>query len=255
MYPGVPPTLTISRIENNIAVILTDDLQMFELPASTIGGFDVGSLATINFSRADDILSRRAARFQLLQKNINNHYSTHQWHREIIKYPVIKKKTPASIAISCTETTEFQPFFSSLKSITGYCNGIPFGTYFPQKNNRILTATGLNEDTEYKLTLIFRTTAGLLATEDVVVKTPASLDFSWIVAFADESVGESARAMLGKCAMIRSDMIPEEVTHYVSNHPVSKLKEDNPTMYEACVRSFVEMVSEDWINDHFPPNF
>lgn len=211
--PTTAPTLhslTVGRIDSGgLAIVLTEDLEMLEVPASLLPpGSGPGSTVRLQLMAAPEVASQHAAVLLALQQRLLVEYGrsldeerlanclslAHVTHTTVtVRWPAWTElcATDPNDASKSTQQASYSIGGAQLRAIEGYLDDrpLPAARFHPEECT--LRLTGLEPDHSYVLKLTFRTSAGRLSTAPLTVRTRPLEDFSCLRVAVDTISSET----------------------------------------------------------------
>jgi hypothetical protein len=222
---------TVGKIEEGVAVLVTDDLQMVEFPAHYLPKFEkpdgqpigIGSVLSLKITHSLPLQASRNEAFISLQDSILSHFShppsadvlgsclkldgrSHSWI--MVSFPswkVLAKKhgwTAKIHSIDCQVN----------RSIAFYGIG---------EEETLIRLTGLDTDQAFEIRLVFRTSTGTFYSNIVTVSTCSPSDFTGLHLVIDEDAGQEALDLakeLGAMVYAPSDLDKNITTHVIAEN-------------------------------------
>lgn len=188
--------LTVGSVEGTIVSLLTEDMQRIELPQSILPTLKPGSLLSVNIQVDEDAEAKVQARLRGIQKKMIDKYGQSGIKlAEAVTQPGFVKCTKRfhdSLVLSWTAYKDLPEMnrVCILKGIEVWCEGKRMiGAGFPEvdESSSVCRITSLIPGHPYKCKLVYRTTDGLIETEEIVAETRRLDDLSFSISAEDES--------------------------------------------------------------------
>lgn len=198
-------SLTVGRIDSGgLAIVLTEDLEMLEVPASLLPpGSGPGSTVRLQLMAAPEVASQHAAVLLALQQRLLTEYGQRFDEERLANCLSLVHATHTTVMVRWPAWTELcaptdprtgsksnQPHLAAtggaqLHAIEGYIDDrpLPAARFHPEECT--LRLTGLEPNHSYILRLVFRTSAGRFSTVPLTVRTRPLEDLSCLHVVAD----------------------------------------------------------------------
>lgn len=237
---------TVGKVESGIAVLLTDDLQMFEVPSSLLGNTASGSVLQMSLASSQTLQLQRDNVFMALQNRLLQDFGGEPDCRAIENSLFVVERTHTNLTVGWPRWAEMSGTRSTLYAIDGLLDGrrLPVSLAADETTLRL---SGLDPDRSYTLQLAFRSSAGRFLTPPLALKTAALDDLSCL-RVATDNVPESTMAELKELGVqlaednMCADLIVTGRTH-------GQLTEDTDEggLLRSSKQAKVPLVTTEWI--------
>lgn len=237
---------TVGKVESGIAVLLTDDLQMFEIPSRLLADSAPGSILRLDLAAAQTIQGQREESFMALQSRLLEEFAREPDHRAIEGGLSTTGRTHTSLTVGWPQWTEMSGTQSTLYAIDALLDGrrLPV-TLTPEETT--LKLSGLDPGRTYTIQLVFRSSAGRFSTAPLTLKTVALEDFSCLRVAVD-GLPESVVAELGELG-VHLAAENESVDLVVTGRTQGQLLEgqDEGELLRKSRQAKVPLVTPEWV--------
>lgn len=190
--------LNIGRIESGMAILLTDDLEMFELPAHllspAIHNNGTAKVVRLVVTSAAELQAARHAEHMSLQREILKNFGNEPDSVTIANCLKVAFVSHTTALVSWPAWYQMAPPGITVHSLDGILRDESGGIIRRMEispEEVTLKLTSLQPNTSYKLTLAFRTSAGRYSTVDLPLKTPPLEDLSCLKVSLDNVPSET----------------------------------------------------------------
>lgn len=243
--------LTVGKIESGTAVVVTDELQMLELPASILPTVSVGSIVRMQVNSAMDLQMQRRAEFTALQNSILRDYGSAPDASIIKECLRLSSQTHTTLTVVWPEWSQLcGQSNATLHALDGLLNERRLPTTL-RPGETTLRLTGLEPARSYTIKLIFRTSAGRYETGELCVQTAALDDFSCLRVTIDDGVEPmviDSLKVLG--AQILEKFEADQSTHIVTGRNLEQLDSgpDDGELARMARHCNIPIVTKEWVN-------
>ncbi|KAI2637628.1 hypothetical protein GGS26DRAFT_418770 [Hypomontagnella submonticulosa] len=231
-------SLTVGKVDAGVTVLLTPDKRLIEFPSILLPPNIVsGSIVDITVARNDESEAKAEAQFAALQDHI---------------YASFGASSPSNPVLRCRNATqtsvvlEWDPIdlaTADLISLSLYRNGQKAGNIPRPLHMHSTKISGLAVDTEYSFHLVLRTTAGTLASKQVVVRTHKMTDLSGITittGILPPPMREELAKAVERIGAKIVDGVRIDTTHFVTT-------EGRGVPWEKAVEMNIPVVRPEWV--------
>lgn len=251
---------TLGRIESAMAIVITDDMQIMEIPSTLIpsANREVGSTIRLQVCTADDLHSERLAQFMGLQDRMEAEFGEVPQigpiedclHIEYVSHTSISLGWP-SWGQLCGASYAAAVGAIKVHTIEGYCNGkrVTKSQLLPDATE--LRLSSLEPDSAYQVKIIFRTSAGRFASKEIQIHTPPLEDLSCLRVMLDRGVPEEVEGQLGGLNVECSrEFEARRTTHVVTMRSRGELMSgwDDGELFTLCEALHIPIVTTSWVN-------
>ncbi len=188
--------VTVGKIESGMAVVLTEDLHMIEVPTSLLPTARPGAIVRLRMQPAADLEEERAARLAAVQLAVLEAFGRLPDARAIAAALRIARRDHTSLTLAWPAWRQLAASAATLHRIDALCNGQRLAAAIGEGETE-LHLTGLEPATAYTVRLTFRTSCGAFESNAIATATPALDDFTTLaVAIAGPDDGGRIEADL-----------------------------------------------------------
>lgn len=227
--------LTVGKVESGSAVVITDDLQMLELPASLLPpNSSTGSIVRVHVEDAPELRILRHADLCAIQEVLLCDFGT-------APEPATIQAGLRLIEHSHTTITLEWTLPAGTRSIVGYLNGRRLPNTQSRDETRI-RLTGLELATNYSFKIIFQTTSGRYSAE-LSVNTAAIDDFSCLKVAIDALPDEVVTTLKSLGVQITEEPTSSNIIVTGRNHI-----DEESGVFKVARESNVPVVTREWVD-------
>lgn len=175
---------TVGKIEEGVAILITEDLQMVEFPSSCLplsdGPMEVGTVLSLKITKGQDIEDEGRKEFASLQDKILEEYGKKPDETIIggcLREEAKRFGTVMGSWTSWKAMAEAGGWKATLNSLNCEVDGTIVFTGIGEEETSV-RLTGLEPEQTFLIRLIFRTSAGTFASNTLRCTTPSTQDFA-----------------------------------------------------------------------------
>ena len=173
-----PLLVTVGKVESGVAIVLTDDMQMFELPSHSLPSPRPGTLLHLVLSAPPaEMSAARVAAASDLQQRLLNRYGREVDGEAVARALHLLKATHTTLTIGWAPWEELSRSGTTLHALDVLLNGrhMPFAVRPGETHLRL---TGLDPAKSYALQIRFHTSGGRFTTAPLAASTLPLEDLS-----------------------------------------------------------------------------
>ncbi|KAI1181294.1 chitin biosynthesis protein [Nemania sp. FL0916] len=232
-------SLTVGKVDAGVTVLLTPDKRLIEFPSILLPpNIASGSIVDITVARNHGSETLADQRFGGLQDQI------------LAAFGAAEPATPVLRCRNATQTSvvlEWDPVelaTADLISLALFRNGQKAGNIPRPLQMHSTKISGLAVDTEYAFHLVLRTSAGTLASKQVVVRTHKMTDLSGITittGILPAHMRDDLAAAVERIGAKLVDSVRIDTTHFVTT-------EGRGVAWEKAVETNIPVVRPEWVS-------
>ncbi|KAI1854257.1 hypothetical protein JX266_001398 [Neoarthrinium moseri] len=231
-------SLTVGKVDAGVTVLLTPDKRLIEFPSILLPpNITSGSIVDITVSRNHGSEETADQRFAALQDQIFNAFGASEPVAPVLR---CRNATQTSVVL---EWDPIELATADLISLSLYRNGQKAGNIPRPLHMHSTKISGLAVDTEYAFHLVLRTSAGTMASPQVVVRTHKMTDLSGITittgilpAGQRDGLAKAVERIGAKIV----DGVRIDTTHFVTT-------EGRGMAWEKAVEMNIPVVRPEWV--------
>ncbi|KAI0119066.1 hypothetical protein F4814DRAFT_224847 [Daldinia grandis] len=232
-------SLTVGKVDAGVTVLLTPDKRLIEFPSILLPPNIVsGSIVDITVSRNNESEAKAEAQFSALQDRIFSCFGASEPSTPVLR---CRNATQTSVVL---EWDPIELATANLISLSLYRNGQKAGNIPRPLHMHSTKISGLAVDTEYSFHLVLRTTAGITASERVVVRTHKMTDLSGITittGILPPHTREELTKAVERIGAKIVDGVRIDTTHFVTT-------EGRGVPWEKAVEMNIPVVRPEWVD-------
>lgn len=244
--------LTVGRVESGIAIVITDDLQLLEVPASVLPTQTPGATLRLQVKEAADVQKDRLHEFMALQDRILAEFGNGPNSAAFATCLQLQGRTHTTLTVHWPTWEQMQPDCrSKVYSIIGHCHGKHLNTVSLSADATQFRLSGLEPDSDYKVKVTFETSAGKFESNELVISTPPLDDLSCLCVMLDRDVDPEIEGILRDELNVQCtrELDPDSTTHVVTNRSETDLGEghDAGALKSLCTQLNIPIVTTEWV--------
>jgi ribosomal protein L12E/L44/L45/RPP1/RPP2 len=218
----------VGKLEAGVAIVLTEDMEMMELPQSLLpAGATVDSMFRMQLNGANDAQKARTNALLDAQQVILSAFGRAPNAQHIATALTISSLTHTTVTIRWPSArTLFNR--ATLYAIDGTINGRPLPCAAIDTQETLLRITGLEPATTYTLKLTFRTSAGTYSTDPLSFETKRLDDLTCLrVSVDEESIDDLLLEQLRALGVQVEEFSPDTTSLIISGRTMAELRRNS----------------------------